>query len=276
MQIDWFTFVAQIVNFLILIGLLKRFLYRPILHAMDEREERISSRLEEARKKEEDAEEEAQVYRAMQEELEQDRKAQLAEAERAAEERRQTLIQEARDDVAHLEREWREALERERESFLQELSERAVHETIAVARQALQDLADADLEAQAVEVFIERLQTPGDAQRTPWTEALKAANGMALVRSAFDLTDQHQTQIREAIEEHVGAVSELSFETSEEIGFGVELRVGERKVAWSLDSYLTHLADRVRERLDAELRTGHTQADEGPAAEHPVSMKERT
>ena len=45
MLIDWFTVGAQVLNFLILIWLLKRFLYKPILHAIDEREERIATEL---------------------------------------------------------------------------------------------------------------------------------------------------------------------------------------------------------------------------------------
>jgi F-type H+-transporting ATPase subunit b len=51
MLIDWFTVVAQIINFLILVALLKHFLYGRIIKAMDQREERINSRLEEAKKK---------------------------------------------------------------------------------------------------------------------------------------------------------------------------------------------------------------------------------
>ena len=43
MPIDWFTVVAQAINFLILVWLLKRFLYKPILHAIDEREKGIAA-----------------------------------------------------------------------------------------------------------------------------------------------------------------------------------------------------------------------------------------
>ena len=57
MQIDWFTVVAQIVNFLILVWLLKKFLYGPIIRAMDDRERRIASRLEEANARERQAQE---------------------------------------------------------------------------------------------------------------------------------------------------------------------------------------------------------------------------
>lgn len=262
MQIDWFTFGAQIVNFLILIGLLKRFLYGPILEAMDAREERISSRLEEARAKREDAEAERKKYQSLQEDLEEARQKELAEAEHEAEERRQELIREAREEVEHLEREWREALERERESFLRELSERAVAETIAVARRALRDLANADLEGQAVDVFLKRLRTLDEEQRDALAEALRASDGRAVVHSAFELTEAHQAQVRQRLDTEIGAVSDVSFGSDAEVGFGVELRIGEQKVAWSLDSYLDDLKARVHERLEAELRKGPTPAEE--------------
>ena len=256
MQIDWFTFGAQIVNFLILIGLLKRFLYGPILAAMDAREERISSRLADAREKREAAQAEKEKYQSLQANLEEARTQALAEAEQEAQARRQELFQEAREEVAHLEREWREALERERESFLRELSERAVAETIAVARRALRDLADADLEEQAVEVFLERLRTLTGEEHAALTEALRGNDHGAVVHSAFALSEAHQAQIREHLDEQLGGRSDIAFDTDAEVGFGVELRVGERKVAWSLDSYLDDLKARVREHLDAELRKG--------------------
>ena len=43
MLIDWFTVGAQALNFLILVWLMKRFLYKPILHAIDAREKRIAT-----------------------------------------------------------------------------------------------------------------------------------------------------------------------------------------------------------------------------------------
>jgi F-type H+-transporting ATPase subunit b len=51
MLIDWFTVVAQVLNFLILVWLLKRFLYRPILNAIDVREKRIAAEVADARRR---------------------------------------------------------------------------------------------------------------------------------------------------------------------------------------------------------------------------------
>ena len=51
MLIDWFTVGAQAVNFLILVWLLRQFLYKPILNAIDAREKRIASELADANAK---------------------------------------------------------------------------------------------------------------------------------------------------------------------------------------------------------------------------------
>jgi len=58
MLIDWFTVGAQIVNFLILVWLLKHFLYKPILDAIDAREKRIAAELADADAKKAEAEKE--------------------------------------------------------------------------------------------------------------------------------------------------------------------------------------------------------------------------
>jgi hypothetical protein len=56
MLIDWFTVGAQALNFLILVWLMKRFLYKPILNAVAEREKRIAAELADAAQKKDDAE----------------------------------------------------------------------------------------------------------------------------------------------------------------------------------------------------------------------------
>jgi F-type H+-transporting ATPase subunit b len=62
MLIDWFTVGAQVLNFLILVWLLKRFLYKPILHAIDEREKRIAKELADADAKKAEAEKERDEF----------------------------------------------------------------------------------------------------------------------------------------------------------------------------------------------------------------------
>ena len=92
MLIDPFTVGAQIVNFLILVGLLKYFLYGPIVSAMDKREEKIRSRLNDAERKKEEAEAERSGYEKERKEMEDQREKLLEEAEDEAEQRRKKLL----------------------------------------------------------------------------------------------------------------------------------------------------------------------------------------
>jgi F-type H+-transporting ATPase subunit b len=63
MLIDWFTVGAQTLNFLILVWLMKRFLYKPIRHAIDEREKRIAAELANADKKKAEAQKQSDAFR---------------------------------------------------------------------------------------------------------------------------------------------------------------------------------------------------------------------
>ena len=80
MLIDWFTVGAQALNFLILVWLMKRFLYKPILHAIDEREKRIAAELADADAKKAEAQKERDEFQHKNAEFDQQRAALLSKA----------------------------------------------------------------------------------------------------------------------------------------------------------------------------------------------------
>src|SRR5450631_3388047 len=99
MPIDWFTVIAQVINFLILVWLLKRFLYKPILHAIDEREKGIASQLAQAEAKKVEAQQERDDFQHKNEAFEKERAALLSKATNEAQAERQRLLDEARKDA---------------------------------------------------------------------------------------------------------------------------------------------------------------------------------
>ena len=96
MLIDWFTVGAQALNFLILVWLMKRFLYKPILHAIDAREKRIAAELADADAKKAEAQKERDEFQHKNEEFDQQRAALLSKATDEAKAERQRLLDEAR------------------------------------------------------------------------------------------------------------------------------------------------------------------------------------
>ncbi len=155
MDLDWFTLIAQVVNFLVLVWLLKHFLYSRIVRAMNEREAKINGRLEEAARKRASAEQEAELFRAKNRELEEHRDQIMARAKEEAEAHRQELMDAARLETETAQVQWLDTLKRERQGLLREFRERLGQEVFTLTRQGLKELANADLEEQIMKVFVE-------------------------------------------------------------------------------------------------------------------------
>lgn len=246
MLIDWFTVVAQIVNFLILVALLKRFLYGPIIKAMDEREERIRSRLKEAEEREEESRKEAERYRARTEDLEQKRREILSAAEEEAEEKKRGMIRDARAEAEELQARWRESLTRERDGFLRELKRLAGRSVFSATRRVLHDLADADLQERITEVFLRRV---GESD----LKGMVDRNGQPLeIRSPFEVSPRLQRELARAIRKNAGREVELRFVRREEMSPGIEVRAPGRKIAWSISSYLDGIEEEAGKALEKE------------------------
>lgn len=243
MLINWFTVAAQIVNFLILVALLKRFLYGPIVAAMSAREGRIAAQLTEARQKRQEAEQEEALMRQKIREIEEQRQEMLTEAGRQGEAHKQDLFAQARQEVDQIRQKWAASLTREKETFLQNLKQRLAQEVVTISRKALQEMANLELEQRLADVFLERLRLlPPEEQAALW-ESVQETEGQLLITTAFELSEKTRQQIATQVQEQFGGNLALRFSTSGELLAGIELLTSSRKLAWSLGSFLDSLEE---------------------------------
>ena len=249
MLIDWFTVLAQVVNFLILVWLLKRFLYRPILDAIDAREKRIAAELADADAKKVEAEKRRDEFQHKNEEFDKQRVALLSKATDEANAERQRLLDEARKAADALSAKRQETLRSEARNLNQAISRRARQEVFAIARKALTDLATTSLEERVGEVFTRRLREMDGKAKENLGETLRAASDPALVRSAFDLPAEQRATIQNALNETFSAEIRVRFETAPDLISGIELTTNGKKVAWSIADYLASLERGVDELL---------------------------
>jgi F-type H+-transporting ATPase subunit b len=249
MLIDWFTVAAQALNFLILVWLMKRFLYKPILNAIDEREKQVAAELANADKKKAEAQKERDEFQHKNEELDQQRVALLTKATNEAQAERERLLDEARKTAADLSSKLQEALKTEERTLHQAISRRTQREVFAIARKALTDLATTSLEERLGEVFTRRLRLMDGEAKAGLGAALKAASDPTLVRSAFDLPAEQRAAIQNALNEAFSADIHVRFETAPDLISGIELSANGQKVAWSIADYLASMEQGVDELL---------------------------
>ncbi len=249
MLIDWFTVGAQALNFLVLVWLLKRFLYQPILDAIDAREQRIAKELADADAKKAEAKKERDEFQHKNEAFDQERTALLGKATQEAKAERQRLLDDARQAADALAAKRAEALRNEQRSLNQALSRRAREEVFAITRKALADLATTSLEERMGEVFTRRLREMDGKAKAGLGEALKSASAPGIVRSAFELPAEQRAAIQNALNESFSAEIHLRFETAPDLVSGIELATDGQKVGWSIADYLASLEQGVGELL---------------------------
>lgn len=250
MLINWFVVAAQIINFLILVLLLKRFLYGPIVKAMTAREERIASQLAAARQKKEDAEQEEASLRQKIRDIEDQRQEMLAQAEGEAEAYKKKLFDQVRQEVEQVRQKWVESVQWQKETFLQNLKQRLVQEIFAISRRMLKELGNLEVEQRLLEVFLERLRQLAPEEGQALQDSLKETGGELFVTTAFELTSEARQMIAGQVQDLFGPNLALRFATSGELLAGIEMLTGSRKIAWSLGNYLDTLEEDLSQAFE--------------------------
>jgi F-type H+-transporting ATPase subunit b len=256
MLIDWFTVIAQIINFLILVLLLKHFLYDRIIRAMDKREENLRSRHQEAERKREESQKEAEAYSRKRQNIEKQQKELISGAEEEAEKRRKELIKKAREEVEEQRTGWEESMKKDKEAFLRELRKSVGKEVYDITRNALKDLADEALEESISRKFIERINDMNKKDLERLTGKIQERSDAVIIRSAFELSSAVKQKITRVIHEIAGNGVELKYEKDDEIISGIELRMDGIKIGWNLDSYLETLEEMVMRSLSRGYQEG--------------------
>ena len=254
MLIDLFTTIAQIINFLILVALLKRFLYGPITKAMKNREDTIANRLQEATSAKEAAIQEKETYLQMQQQL-LDRKNKLLEDIKAqVEQQRQILLQQAKEEVNIIKSEWYEQIEAEKEDLFQNLRQGIATEITQTTRKALQNLANVSLETQMVEVFLAELSNLEEKEKQAIASSLSLTEEV-IFRSTFDLSSAVRQHIMELFKINFSTNVDLHFMTMSDSICGIELITPGYKLTWTIEKYLENLEDKLINLLPQTVNT---------------------
>lgn len=256
MLIDWFTVVAQALNFLILVWLMKRFLYKPILHAIDQREKLIAKKLADADATQSDAQKERDEFQHKNETFDQQRAALMSKAMDEVKVERQRLLDEARQAADDLSADRQESLKNDAKNLNQAIMHRTQQEVFAIARKALTDLAGTTLEEQMLDLFVLKLKSIKEEEREQLTAAIKATQNPVVVRTASDLSAALSASAERAIKVNFGIENQIRFETAPEIISGIELVSDGYKVAWSIADYLKSMENGIAELLDDKAKPG--------------------
>lgn len=252
MQIDWLTVAAQWINFLILMWLLRRFLYQPIVQAMDKRQQTIAANARAAEQKMQQAEQEADNYRNKLAELEAHRTALMTEARQAADSEREKLAKQARTEFETLTQQWLHDLELEKTAFQNQLSNELGLLITATARKAVQDLTNRELEQALFDNFLNRLNALSAEEKQLLSES--GRENMVL-SSSSELDESSRIRFADALNRTLPSPVNVTFETLPDSRLGLMLTTPAYTLEWCIEHYFADL----QAELDSVLSSQHRQ-----------------
>jgi F-type H+-transporting ATPase subunit b len=253
MLIDWFTVAVQVVNFLILIALMKRFLYGPLVRAIDNRQQSIDETLAEAARLQQDAVTQSAFLAGEREALAKSREVFLHQAASEVESWREAALLRIREEIDESGRLWRRQLSDEQSAFFEKLKIRIGEKVVRVADKVLVDLADERLEARLIDVFLVKLGTDHDLAPGRCSEA----SGLVVVTGRA-LTEGTREGLRHELTARFGLGKIVLFKVEPGMGFGIRLTLGDKAWEWNLAGYMKELEQDIRQALELSGKSGET------------------
>lgn len=153
------TMWVQILNFLILVAVLAKFCYKPILNVMKARQERIANDLESAAKAKEAAEASRKEYEAQLANARREAQTIIDKAVKQADANTQAQLSELRTQLAREKEQARLAILQEREKAMRELRQDMVSISIAMAGKVVARDMNTEENTKLVNQAIEQLDT---------------------------------------------------------------------------------------------------------------------
>ncbi|WP_432737496.1 ATPase [Maridesulfovibrio sp. FT414] len=244
MLLDWFTIFAQILNFFVLMVLLKLFLYGPIVNAMQARKEQVAAEMAGVRAARAEAEALSVRLDSEREELDERAAEVMARIHAESEEWRRQAEESARAEIETMRDEWLAALGREKEAVALNLRKRLVHEVAKTAARMVRDLADSELEEFVLGGFIRKIATEASG--------MDCGSCEILVRTGFEQTPAHRHKLETILADLFPSGNELVFLHVPKLGLGMELIAGDRKWEWNLASYTEELERKILDEIRVE------------------------
>jgi F-type H+-transporting ATPase subunit b len=255
------------------VWLLKRFLYKPILNAIDEREKKIESQLKDADNRESVAKKEQDEFKKKNEQFDQEKKKRMDKAVVETNVERDKLLEIARNEAAELRVKLQRSLSEMQENLNRDIAQKTQQEVFAIARKTLTDLASQSLEEQSTTLFIKRINELKKEEKQQFINAFKSESSPILIGSAFDLPKKQQSEIQNVVTEILGTETHFQFKTAPEIISGIELTSNGYKVAWSISEYLNSLQKNISEIVTAKIIKDETN---NKTIEVPIQSPKKT
>ena len=236
MEFNISTFALEIINFLILIWILQRLFYKPLLEAIARRKQHIDQSLDDAKKLHQEADDLRGLYQNRQKLWEQEKQAALAALRQQVETERSTQMEKLRIDLEQERQKAKVTLSHQQKELQQQAEKQALLNGARFAGLLLQQATGPELEARLLLMLMDPMTTlPEDCKLG--MKMLEHKKTVAIkVTSAYPLASDLQQQLEQKFSPLISSPVHFQYYQDAALIAGVRLDIG----AWVLHANLKH------------------------------------
>lgn len=246
MELDWTTFILEIINFLVLVWILQRFLYRPVMNVVAQRRSTISQSLQEAQATQQQATELKTQYENRLMDWQKEREAARKQLGDEIEAERQKLMAQLQSELTEQRRKEQVLAARRDENLLREARQQAQLLSEQFAAKLLSRVAGPAVEGRLLEMLLEDLASLPEEQRKSLAAAQRDNQAPPQVISAFPLNDAQRQNLSAALQKTLETAIGCEFHEDPAVVAGISIHIGAHYLQANLKEELRFFGDVLR------------------------------
>ena len=246
MELDWTTFILELINFLVLVWILNRFLYRPVMNVIAQRKAAIKKTLSDAEATRSEAQALQIQYENRLTEWEQEREKARAQLRDEVSVERNRLLEALHTELDQ-EREKAAAVDQRRmKDFMQQAEVTAIAQGGAFASRLLSRLGGPELERRIIDVVMQDLPRLPDNQTQVIRSTAPATKLPMKVTSAYPLAETQREDLRQACRALAGRDVTCEFLEDRDLIAGLRISFGSWVLRANVQDELSFFAESLR------------------------------
>lgn len=230
MELNWSTFVLEIINFLVLVWILKRFLYKPVLDVIARRRATIENQLAEAKQLHADSDALKERYEHRLTDWEQERQIAMDKLLHELEETRLQKLQDLKSKITEEDERINLVRSRKNKQAIREIEQQALQQGAEFASRLLSEASGPELEKHLIELLLADLSALSDDQLSELSNKWGESPESILITSAYPLSDDSRHRLEDTLSRVAGLSSPVHYEQDAELLAGLNITIG----AWVL------------------------------------------
>ena len=230
MELNWSTFLLEIFNFLVLVWILKRFLYQPVLNVITRRRATIENQLAEAKQLHADSDALKEQYEHRLADWEQERQKAMDKLRLELEENRLRQLENLKAELAEEEKKNQVARSRQDKQLIREIEQRALQQGAEFASRLLAEASGPELENRLFDLLLDGLTALSADQINILSNKWGESPERILVFSAYPLAENKRHQLEETLSRVTGLSCSVFYEQDAKLLAGLNITIG----AWVL------------------------------------------